>query len=1000
MTSHKTRNLKITLFIIFAFSGFSGLIYESIWTHYIKLILGHAAYAQTLVLSIFMGGMAIGASLTARKNQSISTPLKFYAIVELVLGITAIAFHTIFIATESLLHEILIPSIDSVALIEIMRWSIAALLILPQSILLGTTFPLIGIAIIRLDKRHSGSTLGMLYFTNSIGAAIGLLVSAFLLINLLGLFGTIMTAGLINILIASVIWLISKSEKLIYAKECKSSATSPESKPTTHLTPKPLNSTSPNWLLGIALLTGLASFFYEIGWIRMLSLVLGSSMQAFEIMLSAFITGLALGGLWIRNRMKGIDNPAVFLGKIQIVMGLCAVATLPLYNSMFDFMGFMITSLKQTDGGYILFNLTSHFVAMLIMFPAAFMAGTTLPLITYTLLQWKQGERSIGRVYAFNTIGAISGVLLAVHIAMPLIGTKGLIISGAVVDVALGLFLLAYYLQKKPSINLKITGVFAVISMLLISFTTIFDLKKLSSGVFRHGKISHGADSKVLFYQDGKTASISVIETNSGARVISTNGKPDASINPTFKAYSPDEITMIMLAALPLAIHPQAKKLANIGMGSGLTTHTLLFSPLLSQLDTIEIEPKIIEGLQQFGKTTDKALNDPRSNIIIDDAKSFLSRNKTHYDIIVSEPSNPWVSGVAGLFSTEFYHHINRYLKDDGILVQWLQLYETNIELIASVFKALDANFNDYAVYATGNTDIIIVASNQRDVTNIDPFIFNNNTFSQQLSRANLKSPDDFRNRFIGNKQLLQPFFNQQNSPTNSDYLPYLSLNSPKARFLHEKLTELAALPTSPFPPAQLIEPIPEKTGEGIYFKGDIHRRASRQITNMLLTSEKTSSNMLSKDSRTQITLIKDTLKHCEPLTNRRSLFNDSLHTIAINTLPFVNDDKSKVFWQQIANHRCLPTWPERTRQWVKLYHSIMLKDHLQTVRTARELLLKHPTSSTERLTYVVGAATFAFLKQGRIDEAQQFRFEFFSHLEKEVEIPLYLEILFGQLDV
>jgi len=144
----------------------------------------------------------------------------------------------------------------------------------------------------------------------------------------------------------------------------------------------------------------------------MLSLVLGSSTQAFELMLSAFILGLALGGLWIRRRLDRITTPLRYAGYVQVFMGLCAMSTLPLYNSSFDFMGFMVSSLSKNDGGYTLFNLASQTIAMVIMLPATVMAGMTLPLFTYALLQRGAGERSIGRVYSANTIGAIIGVLL------------------------------------------------------------------------------------------------------------------------------------------------------------------------------------------------------------------------------------------------------------------------------------------------------------------------------------------------------------------------------------------------------------------------------------------------------------------------------------------------------------------------------------------------------------------------------------------------------------
>ncbi|WP_444994542.1 fused MFS/spermidine synthase [Aliikangiella sp. IMCC44359] len=993
MSTSSVSKLKITLFCIFALSGFSGLIYESIWTHYIKLILGHAAYSQTLVLSIFMGGMAIGAALTGRrKDKPLKTPLKYYAIVEGILAIFAFGFHTIFVSTESLLHETLIPSIDSVVLIEIVRWGLASLLILPQSVLLGTTFPLIGTAVIRLDQQHSGSTLGMLYFTNSIGAAIGVLASGFILIGMVGLPGTIMTAGIINIFIAIIVWGLSKSER------------QPENLAVAEETPTPTQKIenqddfSPNWLFAIALLTGLASFFYEIGWIRMLSLVLGSSMQAFELMLSAFITGIALGGLWIRKRISKADNPAFLLGKIQIIMGLCAVATLPLYNQMFDFMGFMINSLTKTEGGYLLFNLSSHFISMLIMLPASFMAGMTLPLITFTLLKWKQGEASIGKVYAFNTVGAIVGILIAIHIAMPLIGTKGLIVTGAIIDIGLGLFLTLRFMKDKSKLQIRLMVTSSIVIFLFLTLKTQFDPLTLSSGVFRHGETNNLESANVLFYQDGKTASISVIEEKSGNRVIITNGKPDAAIAPPDQEHSMDEDTMMLLAAMPLVIHPKAKKLANIGMGSGLTTHTLMSSAELTSVNTIEIEPAIVKGIQHFGQSTEKALVDPRSHITIDDAKSFFSRNKTKYDIIISEPSNPWVSGVAGLFSKEFYHHVNRYLNDDGIFVQWLQLYETNFDLVTSVFKALGNNFADYAVYSSNYGDIIIVASNGRNITEISYPSFKQSALSKQLQRINIENIENFSSRLIATKALLHPLFELSNAPINSDYFPYLGLNSPKARYLRQDSFALTELQKAPFPPARLIKQLTNKESIGSQHLSPISRDKAIKIANYFL-DEKHENTDLTLGA--PIILIKQSLIDCKNTAQKLSIINNGLHILATNTLPFIDNNKVKELWRYINNNPCKSDWPEKTNLWSQLYTAIALENDATVIRLSHQLFVNYPPTQPNLAIFLLGATTNSYIKQGKIIEAIAFKKEILNRMQVKgkLVLPLYIKILFSQLE-
>src|SRR3984885_12504455 len=265
------------LLAVFVVSGFTGLIYESIWSHYLKLFLGHAAYAQTLVLAIFMGGMALGSWTVAHYSARLRHLLWRYLLAEGLIGLLGIIFHRTFVAASDFSFASVIPSLPAGFLVHAYKWSLAAVLILPQSALLGMTFPLISGGLIRRWPDRPGETLAMLYFANSLGAAIGVLVSGFVLIRAVGLPGTVEVAGALNIALALVIWTpIRRQTEPVAAKQADSSAS-------------PGADSLTSWFVIAAFLTGAASFMYELGWIRMLSLVLGSSTHSFELMLSAFI---------------------------------------------------------------------------------------------------------------------------------------------------------------------------------------------------------------------------------------------------------------------------------------------------------------------------------------------------------------------------------------------------------------------------------------------------------------------------------------------------------------------------------------------------------------------------------------------------------------------------------------------------------------------------------------------------------------------------------------
>ncbi|MDH5247348.1 MAG: fused MFS/spermidine synthase, partial [Betaproteobacteria bacterium] len=630
---------------VFVVSGVCGLIYESIWSHYLRLFVGHAAYAQTVVLVVFIGGMALGAAFVGRYAQRIRSPLLGYAIAEALIGIVSLVFHRMFVASTDWAYATLLPAVCVPESPCLAQWAFAALLILPQSILLGTTFPLMTSGILRLSPRDPGRRIALLYFLNSIGAAAGVLLSGFVLIPALGLPGTLLTAGLMNVAVALAAWMCARGgEGPVFTAATPARS---DAQPASFR----------RWMIAVAALTGLSSFIYEIVWIRMLSLIVGASTHAFELMLAAFIFGLAMGGLWVRKRIDRFRDIVFALAVVQVLMGMAAVATLALYDGMFDFMAWLFQALRRGDAAYAAYNVVNYALALAIMLPATFLAGMTFPLITTALLRGPDGERAIGYTYAANTLGSIIGVILAVHFALPVLGIKGGLVFGAVIDVALGVALLAVGTGAAGLRRAVQWGAAGIAALAVVAVAVPVLPERMASGVYRSGHAKIEADREIVYHRDGKTASITMVRAP-GVHIISTNGKPDASIGHDAAKPTPDEVTMVMTGLVPLAYKPGARTAAVIGFGSGLTTATLLGSPNLQRVDTIEIEPRMVEGARLFGAIVEPAFTDPRSRIVIDDAKSYFARSHLRYDLIVSEPSNPWVSGVASLFTQEFYARV------------------------------------------------------------------------------------------------------------------------------------------------------------------------------------------------------------------------------------------------------------------------------------------------------------------------------------------------------
>lgn len=967
----KKRNLYLFLFIFFL-SGFSGLIYESIWTHYLKLYLGHAAYAQTLVLIIFMGGMAIGSYfasiyLTRWKNLFLG-----YALVEGIIGLLALVFHEGFTSFLDFTYTSVLGNLDSSFSISSYKWISAALLILPQSILLGTTFPLMSSAVLRDFPKLPGKNISLLYFTNSLGAGLGVLVSGFYLIKTFGLPGTIRSAGMINILIAIVVFVLIKK----YRNPGELSI--PADKKEVPLKGK--RNYMLFTLLGVAFFTGMASFIYEIAWIRMLNLVLGTSTHAFELMLSAFIFGLAFGGLWIKKRIDRISDPVAFLGYVQIVMGTMAVLTLLLYNSSFDLMQWVLQELPKDDDGYFLFNLASNGIAFMIMFPATFCAGMTLPLIT-TILFRSHGEKSIGIVYAWNTLGAIVGVVFAVHIGMAWIGLKGLINFGAGIDMAMGLLLLMTLSISTKNVKTKrIVGVVGSLILLLGIFFIQFDVFKMASGVYQGSPLISSERSEMIYYKDGKTATASITEQKrDGGKVsIRTNGKTDASIfiKETLIGTG-DESTMVQIAMIPMALHPEAEMVANIGLGAGITTKTVLQNPKIKSVHTIEIEQEMVNASKLLGSQVEAVFSDPRSRIVIDDAKSFFVSNNTKYDIILSEPSNPWVSGVAGLFSKEFYQLIKKHLYDNGVFAQWLQLYDLDIDLLASVLKAVSQNFPDYEVYILNDWDCLIVAKKEGSLPPLDTNLLSVSPMKEALSRVYINNVQDIEIRLLGNKKVLDPFLESIPIQANSDYYPVLDQNAAKTRFISTDANNIYSFTHQYHPVISLLtnkEPRWDSTDITLSY---FYKRSKRAIDAMELR------NIYTDDG------FDNSLFGTETVGKHKRL--PQLFDIANRMLPYLTQNEMDSVWEHLGVNE-ISNFNDQELNWLKLFRAISRKDAEEMVTSGKYLLSNFGNGMPdEPKAYLISAIMLGDIMQGKLDDAQT---TWYTEKEK-LSVDLQSEMLF-----
>ncbi len=765
--------MQYLIYFLFALSGAAALIYEGSWARYLKLFLGHASYGQVLTLCIYMGGLAIGSFIAGQFASKLKRPLRAYAITEVLIGIGGLLYHPVYLFLTRSFYDSTWSMSLSLKSAEIVKILLATTSTLPIAIGLGMTFPFIASGLIKLDKDFGELSLPRLYFTNSLGAAIGILVASYLLIPALGNHFTLNIAATINFFLAVVFWVIDSS--VTYQEETE---TIPPPPLKSIQNSKSLKDGPPSTIwFWIAAITGLTSFVYEVIWIRLLSLLMGSSTHSFDQMLSAFIFGLAIGSAVSSKFIK--KDALVFLALAQIFMGFFALCTLYFHEPFWMLMNESNQIFNQTQSGYRGWSIFKYFISVLWMVPTSFFAGMTLPLITIILNRLFKSASPIGKVYGFNTVGSIIGSVLAGLILLPILQLKWSLASAALIDILIGVLLLVFYRKR-----FRYKPIFYVILLLMVFPLLFIDFNPntITSGIFRGYRSLTQYDSVTV--RHGKTATISFHESDVHW-YIKTNGKADASMSKDRESpIGSDELTQAATAFIPMAMRDKPYTAAMVGFGSGMGAHYLLSDPLLQKLDCVEIEEEMMNLAKGFMPYNERGYLDPRIRTYIDDARTFFHTHRETYDVIISVPSNPWVSGVSSLFSYEFYAQMKRHLKPGAQWVQWIQTYEFNDPLFLHILKALDQSFAHVSLYQLSHEpDVIIVASDsvveQKHIQRFkeDPIL--------QKEFERIQRPWYFfgEQNFLFTTQMIHDLL--KNTAPNSEFKPIVDNKAEEARFTH-----------------------------------------------------------------------------------------------------------------------------------------------------------------------------------------------------------------------
>jgi spermidine synthase len=788
--------------LCFVLSGATGLIYEVLWARMLGLVFGATTLAVSTVLAAFMGGLALGSALAGRMAARLRRPLRSYALIEISIAVYALLVPLLFRLTDSgyaLIWQQLHPGFYAFSL---WRFVLSCATLLVPTTLMGATLPVLSAALLRAPTFKSTS-ITRLYTCNLAGAIFGTVAAGFFLLPALGLRKTIYIAAAINIVIGVFAIIIdclapAQVDQLGSVKEqaggdVRTQRLEPTANGVVQIS-NPESEGTKFWLC-CAFVSGFVTISTQVAWTRVLTMIIGSSTYAFSVVVALFLVGLSAGAYTIgrKERWDGL-RPAVF--RIELFTAFSLWLSIPILNKM---PGLLVSAgLKLNVGTWGgLLSLQIFSAALLILLPA-FLMGMVMPLV----LVWAVKARSdfsvrlVGRSYAVNTIGAIAGAFCAGFILVPKAGTRiTVLFAAALCLIVAGLAFPALTMIKDRDLGRAFgAGGTVALVIILFLFAPALNLDDLSIGAYdslvrvlarARGDIEEKETAKngdqthqLLLYKEGPTSTVSV-RKDWGVISLAINGRTNASDS------EGDMPTQVMLAQLPVLLAPRLNNGLIVGFATGVSAGAILQSPIES-VTGVELEPTTIDASRLFEHVNGHPLNDPRFHLVIDDARTHLRVNPARYDIIMSEPSHPWVPGVANLFTEEFFTLGRERLNDDGVFVQWLQVYQLSTESLRSVLGTFQKVFPHVMIFRVGGTtkgkDLILAGSRTPLTLNHLAERLRDVRISAELSRVGLKSEADVRAWYVCDETRLGPAV--AGAVINTDDNMHVETTAPREAFL------------------------------------------------------------------------------------------------------------------------------------------------------------------------------------------------------------------------
>ncbi|MGB0583076.1 MAG: methyltransferase domain-containing protein, partial [Limisphaerales bacterium] len=709
-------------------------------------------------------------------------PLAFYGWLEVAIGIYALAFPQLY----EIAYGVYLGAAKGAggSSLLAMKFFMALVVVIIPTVLMGGTLPVLT----RLLTRSLGELRGRvstLYFINSVGAVLGVGLAEFWLVPDMGLDAAIYCGAVLNLGVGAIALFVSgwlREEKQEEPSE------DPSGESTETFTREEIRLA----VIGIGL-SGFAAMLYEIAWTRLLGLTMGSTSGAFAIMLMTFISGIALGS-WLIGRIKKISNSLDWFAWMEIAVGASVILTMFLYSRLPYWFICLATVLKREASNYGVYQLLEAIFSFGVMIIPTTILGMTLPLVSrISTAELARTGRSVGHVFSFNTIGAVVGTIITGLWALPTLGLARTFALGTGINIAIGIVILAR--NAAPAQKKLVPMVLPGVVLWAVLAHSLFDAewqRLTTSGAYRYKVAPESFEDfdkinkeyfTILYHRDGAGSTVTVKRDNTsqeGNTFLLVNGKTDAST-------VGDMSTQLLIGHMPALLHPDPKEVLVIGLGSGATAGAMLTHTNVQSVVSVEISPEIVAVADQFfASINNGVMKNPKHSVLIDDAKSYLHTTEKTFDIIVSQPSNPWMAGIPGLYSSEYYQQCARKMKPGGLMCQWVQQYEIGKDAIETILATFTLSFPHTTVWCSDTGNLLLLGSTTPLDRDVERFVgrLRHQPVQVSLAHARIGRPLSLLAHELISPEYARYAFPRESTQIHSDYFPVLDRMAQVGRFV------------------------------------------------------------------------------------------------------------------------------------------------------------------------------------------------------------------------